>query len=120
MAKLIDLNTIFDDRGILTVIEKSLPFQINRVFYIYGVDNSIRGKHRHKETIQAAICINGSCRISNNDGKTNVDYTLDSKSKCLILFPEDYHTMSDFSKDAVLLVLASHHYDPNDYIYEPY
>jgi hypothetical protein len=120
MAKLIYLNTIFDDRGSLTVIEKCLPFQINRVFYIYGVDNSIRGKHRHKETIQAAICINGSCRISNNDGRTILDYTLDSKSKCLILFPEDFHTMRDFSKDAVLLVLASHHYDPNDYIYEPY
>jgi hypothetical protein len=120
MAELINLRTILDSRGSLTVIEKCLPFQIKRVFYIYGVDNSIRGKHRHKETIQAAICINGSCKILNDDGKIKVDYTLDSKSKCLILYPEDYHIMSDFSEDAILLVLASHQYDPDDYIYEPY
>lgn len=120
MAQLIQLNTISDNRGSLTVIEKCLPFQINRIFYIYGVDNATRAKHRHKITIQAAICINGSCVISNYDGKTKSDYILNSKSQCLILYPEDFHTISDFSKDAVLLVLASHHYDPNDYIYEPY
>jgi hypothetical protein len=36
------------------------------------------------------------------------------------LYPEDYHSMHSFSKDAVLLVLASEYYDSNDYIYEPY
>lgn len=68
MAHLIDLKTFTDKRGNLTVIEKVLPFDIKRVFYIYGVDNSMRGGHRHHKTIQAAICIKGSCTISNNDG----------------------------------------------------
>ena len=53
MAELIDLKTFTDVRGNLTVIEKVIPFDIKRIFYIYGVDNSVRGGHRHHKTIQA-------------------------------------------------------------------
>jgi WxcM-like, C-terminal len=52
MAHLINLKTFCDQRGNLTVIEKIIPFDIKRIFYIYGVDSSVRGKHRHKKTIQ--------------------------------------------------------------------
>ena len=48
MANLIDLKTFTDERGNLTVIEKTIPFDIKRIFYIYGVENSARGGHRHK------------------------------------------------------------------------
>ncbi len=102
------------------MIEKVLPFSIKRVFYIYNVDSSIRGNHRHHKTIQAAICISGSCVISNNDGKLKKRFKLDNPNKCLILFPEDFHSMHNFSKDAVLLVLASEEFDASDYIYTDY
>lgn len=120
MAYLIQLKTHHDKRGNLTVIEKEIPFPIKRIFYIYGVDNSVRGKHRHHKTIQAAICIKGSCKIFNDDGTRQEEFLLDSPEKCLILEPRDWHQMYDFSSDAVLLVLASEYFDPNDYIYEPY
>lgn len=120
MAKLISLDTHTDKRGSLTVIEKIIPFEIKRIFYIYGVDDSVRGKHRHHKTTQAAVCIAGSCIISNDNGKEKQDFTLDAPNKCLILYPEDYHSMHHFSKDAILLVLASEYFDPQDYIYEPY
>ena len=68
MAHLISLKTFTDKRGNLTVIEKSIPFAIKRIFYIYGVDDSVRGGHRHHKTIQAAICLQGSCVIENNNG----------------------------------------------------
>ena len=55
MAELIDLKTYTDQHGNLTVIEKVIPFDIKRIFYIYGVDDSVRGGHRHHKTIQAAI-----------------------------------------------------------------
>jgi dTDP-4-dehydrorhamnose 3,5-epimerase-like enzyme len=120
MAYIIDLDTFTDERGNLTVIENVLAFQIKRVFYIYGVDTSIRGGHRHHKTIQAAVCIQGECKIFNNDNKTKEIYTLDKPSKCLILEPEDWHNMYDFSKDAILMVLASENYCESDYIYEGY
>ena len=120
MPKLIDLKTHTDKKGNLTVIEKVIPFTINRIFYIYGVDDSQRGGHRHKKTVQAAICIKGTCRICNNNGSVQSEYMMDDPSKCLLLDPEDWHTMDQFSEDAILMVLASTEYDPKDYIFTPY
>lgn len=122
MAETIDLKTMVDGRGKLTVIEKVIPFDIKRVFYIYGVDDSVRGKHRHKKTIQAAIAIQGKCRIMSQSGAENPveEYWLDLPSKCLILHPKDYHWMDRFTKDCILMVFASEHYDPADYITTPY
>lgn len=120
MASLIDLPSFHENRGSLTVIERIIPFEIKRVFYIYNVDDSVRGRHRHHKTIQAAICISGSCRISSDDGMQINEYLLNSPDKCLILNPEDFHWMHNFSKDAILLVLASEYYNPVDYIFEPY
>lgn len=120
MAQLINLKTFCDVRGNLTVIEKVLPFDIKRIFYIYGVDSSVRGKHRHKKTIQAAICLVGKCTIYNNDGKAQNVFVLDSPDKCLLLEPKDWHKMYDFSPNAILMVLASEPYDFNDYIFEEY
>ena len=84
------------------------------------MDESIRGNHRHHKTIQAAICIKGSCIISNDNGINKEAFLLDTPTKCLILNPEDYHSMHNFTSDAILLVLASEHFDSKDYIYEPY
>jgi hypothetical protein len=93
MAKLIDLATFTDKRGNLTVIEKVLPFSIKRTFFIYGVDCSKRGGHRHFTTTQAAVCIKGSCRICCDDGENEYFHHLDSPSKCLIIDAEDWHIM---------------------------
>ena len=45
---------------------------------------------------------------------------MDSPHKCLILQPQDWHTMYKFSHDAILMVLASEYFEQKDYIYEPY
>ena len=120
MAHFLNLKTFTDNRGNLTVIEKVLPFEIKRVFYIYGVDSSIRGGHRHHKTIQAAICIKGSCTISCSDNERNEIFVLDAPQKCLILEPKDWHQMYGFSTDAILMVFASDYYDEKDYIFEKY
>ncbi len=120
MAKILDLQTYTDTRGNLTVIEKVVPFEIKRIFYIYGVDESVRGGHRHKATRQAVICIQGSCTIFNNDGLNSTEFILDHPSKCLILEPDDWHKMYNFSPDAILMALASTFFEAGDYIYEPY
>lgn len=118
--KLLDLKTFTDARGNLTVIEKIFDFDIRRIFYIYGVDDSVRGGHRHKKTRQAVICLKGTCRIICDNEKEQTDFLLDNPAKCLLLEPEDWHTMDNFSEDAILMVLASEYFDPADYIFEPY
>ena len=118
MAKSVIIPTFIDSRGSLSVIEKILPFQIKRVYYIYNVNDSDRGYHAHKKTIQALIMINGSCDVFVKDFQKPIKYKMDSPTKCLLLDPEDFHWMSNFSKNSILLVLASEEFDENDYIYE--
>jgi len=121
MAHIINLETHVDERGKLIVVEKVLPFEIKRVYFIYDVKNAKRGFHRHKKTIQGAIAINGSCRFVIQSCKNNSKeyFYLNSPSMCLILWPEDFHWIEDFSHDCILLVLASEYYDINDYVFEP-
>lgn len=120
MATIIDLQTFTDERGNLTVIEKVIPFDIKRVFYIYGVDNSIRGGHRHHKARQLAVCLKGSCKIYNNDGIKEEIYNLNRPDISILLESKDWHTMYDFSIDAILMVFASEYFDNDDYIYTPY
>ena len=120
MAYIIDLETHTDERGNLTVIENVLPFKIERVFYIYGVDKSERGGHRHHKTIQAAVCIQGECKIFSNDGSEQKVFHLNRPSVCVVLTPSDWHKMYEFSDNAILMVLASEMFDENDYIFERY
>jgi hypothetical protein len=122
MARLIELKTFARKNGALSVLEDfQIPFNIKRFFYIYDVDKSYRGGHRHKTTVQAAICIKGSCRIYNNNGAGLKEIIiLDAPQKCLILEPQDWHAMYGFSEDAILLVAASTNFDENDYIFDKY
>jgi hypothetical protein len=114
MAQLINATTHADARGKLTVIDKIIPFEIKRIFYIYDTQTE-RGKHSHKINKSALVCVKGTCKVRVNDGKKIDIYALDTPEKILILQPEEYRTMYDFSPDAVLLVLASEHF-VDDYI----
>lgn len=120
MAYSVNLRTFTDNRGNLTVIEKIIPFDIKRIFYIYGVDSSKRGGHRHRKTVQAAICLKGCCTIYCNNSREETVFELNAPHQCVILEPPDWHTMYDFSSDAILMILASEFFDQNDYIFEPY
>lgn len=119
MAKFIDLPTFTDSRGSLTIIEHFSEFEVKRVYYIYDVIGK-RGGHRHKKTIQGLICLSGSCEVYINDGTNEKTFKLDSPQKCLLVDPDDWHTMDAFSDSSILLVLASEYYDKEDYIDEPY
>jgi dTDP-4-dehydrorhamnose 3,5-epimerase-like enzyme len=120
MSQILKLPTHTDNRGTLTVLEKLLPFEIKRIYYIYNCNDSERGGHKHKKTIQALICVKGSCVIDCNNGLEKKSVTLDKPDIALVLMPEDYHTMRSFTQDAVLLVLASEYYDKDDYIDKDY
>ena len=120
MAKLIQLETYLSEKGSLTVLEKILPDGIKRIFYIYNAENQVRGGHRHKLTYNALVCVSGSCKVYNHDGEKEEVFDLDSPEKCLLVEPRDWHTMYDFSKNTVLLVLSNRFYEKEDYIYEKY
>lgn len=107
-----------DERGSLVALEakRNVPFDIKRVYYIFGTQKGIaRGFHAHKNLKQVAVCIAGKCRMVMDDGRNKESIWLDSPTQGILITTE-WHEMHDFSEDCVLLVLASEHYDENDYI----
>ncbi|EGQ8650332.1 WxcM-like domain-containing protein [Vibrio cholerae] len=119
LIKWIDFPVIGDERGNLIALEgmKNIPFQIKRVYYLFGMQSDLpRGFHAHKELIQVAICLNGSCDILMDNGSDKETVTLDSPKKGLLIDVMQWHEMSNFSQDCVLMVLASEYYDESDYI----
>ena len=117
--KLIDFQKHIDDRGSLIIAEynKEIPFLVKRVYYIYGVsDDKKRGFHSHKNLKQINIGIAGSCKVMLTDGKEKTEVTPDNPAKGLYIGHNVWREIYDFSKDCVLLVLASEVYDETDYI----
>jgi hypothetical protein len=70
--------------------------------------------------VQALVSVAGSCAVEWTNGRQKGIETLNEPDKLLLLQPEDWHVMRDFSSDSVLLVLASESFDPADYIDEGY
>lgn len=119
ISKIFNIDVLGDERGALSVIESngSVPFDIKRIFYIYGTAEGVRrGFHAHYKTRQALVCVSGNCKVYLDNVSRKTDVLLDSPTKVLLLEPNDWHEMYDFSPDCVLLVLASHLYDAGDYI----
>lgn len=115
----VNLENLGDERGSLISIEaeKNIPFKVKRIYYISKTKENIsRGFHAHKELTQAAICVNGKCRMLLDNGKKKQEVWLDSANKALIIGPMIWREMYDFSNDCILLVLASEYYDESDYI----
>ena len=119
LIKFIDFPALGDERGSLVALEaeKTVPFPIKRVYYIFGSNAGVsRGFHAHKRLQQVALCITGKCRMILDDGRQRDEVWLDSPNKGLIIGDLVWREMHDFSEDCVLLVLASEHYDEADYI----
>ena len=105
--------------GNLTVVENnySIPFDVERVYYLYDVPaGEERGGHAHKELQQFVIAVSGSFDVNIDDGRERKTVTLNRPSKGLHIRPGIWRELNNFSSGAVCLVLASHHYDEDDYI----
>lgn len=108
-----------DNEGNLVALEenKDIPFDIKRVYYIYGTSrNTVRGKHSHINLEQVIICINGSCDFILDDGNERLKIHLDSPNEGLHIKGKIWREFTNFSSDCVVMVLASEYYDPFDYI----
>jgi dTDP-4-dehydrorhamnose 3,5-epimerase-like enzyme len=116
---MLQLPTFVDSRGALTVLEKALPFEAVRTYWIYGADGQIRGGHRHTYTRQALIAMSGRVSIFINDGVSQEVVELTNPNQCLLVEPKDWHTMT-FGPGSILMVLSSHSYDRSEYIDTPY
>ncbi len=120
MYKLIEFDELGDERGNLVVAEgesKLVPFSINRIFYIYGSDSQVvRGQHANKKTKFILINVSGTSKVRLDNGEETRVIELNKPKMGLYIDTMLWKDMYDFSPDSVLLVLASEHYDPDEYI----
>ena len=108
-----------DDRGKLVVAEGELdiPFAIQRVFYIYGSDDTVvRGQHANRESEFVLINVAGSSKVMITDGTNKDIVELNRPMEGVYLPKMVWKEMYDFSPDSVLLCLASEHYIESEYI----
>ncbi|EAI4070942.1 WxcM-like domain-containing protein [Campylobacter jejuni] len=107
------------DDGFLVALEsnKNIPFEIKRVYYIYGSQqDKIRGQHAHKDLEQVVICVKGSCDFVLDNGTIQKHIHLNNPNQGLYIGNNTWREFQNFSKDCVIMVLASKYYNKEDYI----
>lgn len=118
-CNVIELKQIHNPAGNITIVEEnsSIPFSIKRVYYLYDIPGNVeRGGHAHKELKQLIIAASGSFTITVFDGNVKRSIFLNNPNYGLLVVPGIWRELNDFSSGSVSLVLASHLYDPSDYI----
>ena len=119
-VKMLQFRKLGDERGRLVVVEggQDIPFEIKRVFYMYGSDpDVVRGKHANRRSEFILINVAGSSKVRVIDRSGNeMVISLNHPHTGVYLPAMVWKDMYDFSPDSVLLVLSNEHYDPNEYI----
>ncbi|MFA6142135.1 MAG: FdtA/QdtA family cupin domain-containing protein [Candidatus Omnitrophota bacterium] len=107
-----------DGNLVVAEAQNQVPFKIKRVYFINNLSHlgAVRGKHAHKKLEQAIFCVNGSFKLGLDDGNKKEKVALSKPYVGIYLRPGVWHTMHNFSKDCVILVLASDIYKESDYI----
>ncbi len=109
---------VHDLRGYLSAAE-NLPFEIKRYFLVFQVPTrEVRGEHAHRKQHQFLACIHGECHLIVDDGQHREEIVLNSPSLGVHISPMVWAVQYQYTNDAILLVLASDVYQPEDYIRE--
>ncbi len=119
--RLVPLQTHEDHRGSLAVLtaDEAADFEVRRAYLIHSVPaGAVRGAHAHRELRQVLVPVTGSVDVEVDDGNETATYRLDDPSTGLYLGRMVWRELRNFSPDAVLLVLASDVYRPDDYLHD--
>ena len=112
---------ILDSRGCLEFIEfdSSFPFTPKRVYFLSDVPSGQnRGLHAHKELEQVIVCLQGSLDFEVDDSRRQELFHLSSDSDGYYIPPGVWRELRNFAKNTVVMVIASKHFDKDDYIYD--
>lgn len=121
--RLTELPTIHDPRGCLSFLQSAgpkaaLPFEIARVYWIF--DN--RGSHEHsgralKSCTEFVVALSGSCvlDLETIDGQRQ-SVRLTRADKGVVIPSGTWREIKEISTNAVLLVVCSSEYKPEEII----
>ena len=98
---------------------KDIPFEIRRIFYIFGEGNVglVRGKHANRKSEFVLFNISGRSKVKVIDENLNETvYELNEPRDAVYLPCMIWKEMYDFTSDSVLMVVTNEYYDPTEYV----
>jgi dTDP-4-dehydrorhamnose 3,5-epimerase-like enzyme len=116
---LVDIPTFTDERGAISVMDKELPFDVKRVFWLHHIKNGkARGAHALLDSEEIMIAIHGSFVVDLDDTVTKTSILLDDPSKGLVIRPGIWFRTHSYKCDGISLILASEEYARDKYTYD--
>ena len=116
---LIEVPTFTDDRGTISVMDKELPFQVKRVFWLHHIQKGMdRGAHALLDSSEIMVAVHGSFIVDLDDIENKTSVLLDSPSKGLVIKPGVWFKTHSFKEDGVSLILAEEEYARDKYTYD--
>ena len=118
-CELIDIPTFADDRGSISVMDKELPFEVKRVFWLYHIaEGKDRGAHALLDSEEVMVAVHGSFVVDLDDTANKTSILLDNPNKGLMIRPGIWFRTHSYKDDGVSLILASEEYARNKYTYD--
>ena len=118
-CNIIDVPTFTDERGAISVMDKELPFQVRRVFWLHHIaDGKDRGEHALLDSTEIIVAVHGSFVVDLDDTVSKISVLLDSPNKGLVIRPGIWFRTHSYNDDGVSLILAEEEYARNKYTYD--
>ena len=118
-CKVIDVPTFTDERGAISVMDKELPFQVRRVFWLHHIlEGKDRGAHALLASNEIMVAVHGSFVVDLDDTVNQTNIVLDSSDKGLIIRPGVWFRTHSYKDDGVSLILAEEEYARDKYTYD--
>lgn len=118
-CNLIDIPTFTDERGAISVLDKELPFQVRRVFWLHHIaDGKDRGEHALLESTEIIVAVHGSFVVDLDDAVNKTSVLLDSPDKGLVIRPGVWFRTHSYKDDGVSLIIAEEEYVRDKYTYD--
>ena len=118
-CNIIDIPTFTDERGAISVMDKELPFQVRRVFWLHHIaDGKDRGEHALLDSTEIIVAVHGSFVVDLDDTVSKSSVLLDSPDKGLVIRPGIWFRTHSYKDDGVSLILAEEEYARDKYTYD--
>lgn len=116
---LVDVPTFTDERGAISVLDKELPFQVKRVFWLHHIqEGKDRGAHALLDSSEIMVAVHGSFIVDLDDTENKTSILLDDPSKGLVIKPGVWFRTHSYKEDGVSLILAEEEYARDKYTYD--
>ncbi len=118
-CKLVNIPTFTDERGAISVMDKELPFEVKRVFWLHHIaEGKDRGAHALLDSEEVMVAVHGSFVVDLDDTINKTSILLDNPYKGLMIRPGIWFRTHSYKDDGVSLILASEEYSRNKYTYD--